>query len=98
MVVGAGRAARMHPLVGLQLSGNTLTSLEDVGAGSGQLGRPIWNATLLLGDLELRLGLPRTGVLRGQRVQQWSRRLAALIGDGSRGVPFFAAAYGVDPT
>lgn len=88
----------MHPLVGLQLSGNTLTSLDDVGQGPGFLGRPIWNARQLLSDLELRLGLPRTQVARGLRVQQWSARLHALVAQGGAHPPFFAAAYAADPT
>jgi ATP-dependent helicase/nuclease subunit B len=87
----------MHPYVGLHLSGNTLTALDDPAPGQGHLGRPVWNARQLLGDLELRLGLGHARVSRGLRVQQWSRRLAALIAD-SPTVPYFAAAYGVDPT
>jgi ATP-dependent helicase/nuclease subunit B len=88
----------MHPLVGLHLSGNTLTPLDAIESVSGHLGRPAWNARQLLGDLELRLGLPRTHVSRGLRVQQWSKRLAALVADSSRSPPYFAAAYSVDPT
>ncbi|HWO10866.1 MAG TPA: hypothetical protein VNN80_15335, partial [Polyangiaceae bacterium] len=88
----------MHPLIGLHLSGNTLTPLEDLAPGEGRLGRPTWNATQLLADLELRLGLPRARVLRGARVQQWSKRLAALASARAGDVPYFAAAYAVDPT
>ncbi|MET0409831.1 MAG: PD-(D/E)XK nuclease family protein [Polyangiaceae bacterium] len=87
----------MHPLIGLHLSGNTLTSLDDLAPGQGHLGRPVWNARQLLGDLELRLGLPRSHVSRGLRVQQWSKRLAALVAE-SQPAPYFAAAYAVDPT
>jgi len=88
----------MHPLVGLDLSGNTLTPLDDLESVPGHLGRPVWNARQLLGDLELRLGLPRTQVSRGLRVQQWSKRMAALAADSSRASPYFAAAYAIDPT
>jgi ATP-dependent helicase/nuclease subunit B len=87
----------VHPLVGLQLSGNTLTPLDDVAHGEGHLGRPIWNARQLLGDLELRLGLPRQPLGRGLRVQQWSKRLAALVTEPGSS-PYFAAAYAADPT
>jgi hypothetical protein len=88
----------MHPLVGLQLSGDTLTPLDELGPGEGHLGRPVWNARQLLSDLELRLGLPRPELGRGLRVQRWSQRLAALVTDCSRAAPYFAAAYAADPT
>jgi ATP-dependent helicase/nuclease subunit B len=42
--------------------------------------------------------LPRTSESRGHRVQQWSRRLGALVADASRPPPYFAAAYRIDPT
>src|SRR5690606_25020648 len=92
-----GRRVSMHPLVGLHLSGNALTSLDE-GAMGGQLGRPVWNPRQLLTDLELRLGLPHPEVSRGVRVQEWSKRLAARCADPSRPAPFYAAAYAVDPT
>lgn len=88
----------MHPWVGLQLSGNTLTPLDELGPGEGHLGQPVWNPRQLLSDLELRLGLPRPQLSRGLRVQRWSERLAALVADASRGAPYFAAAYAADPT
>lgn len=88
----------MHPLVGLKLSGSTLTPLDDLESGQGHLGRPVWNARQLLSDLELRLGLPQPYASRGLRVQRWSKRLAALVADASRALPYFAAAYAADPT
>ena len=87
----------MHPLIGLNLSGNTLTSLDEPGRVTGHLGRPVWSEQGFLSDLELRLGLPRTPVSAGLRVQQWSKRLARLLAD-SQQPPYYAAAYGVDPT
>jgi len=87
----------MHPLVGLHLSGNTLTALDDVG-NAGHLGRPAWNVRQLLKDLALRLGLPHPEVSRGFRVQEWSKRLAARLADATRAAPYYAAAYAVDPT
>lgn len=88
----------MHPLVGLQLSGNTLTPLDELAPGEGQLGRPVWNPRQLLSDLELRLGLPRPQLARGLRVQHWSQRMVRLMADSSRGAPYFAPAYAADPT
>lgn len=88
----------MHPWVGLQLSGNTLTPLHELGPGKGHLGRPMWNPREMLSDLELRLGLPRPELARGLRVQRWSQRLAALMANSSRPAPYFAAAYTADPT
>jgi RecB family exonuclease len=91
----------MHPLVGLELSGNTLTPLDDLAPGEGHLGRPVWNERRLLDDLELRLGLPRLRILPGLRVQQWSKRLAALASEAvaaAEGAPYYAQAYAVDPT
>lgn len=86
----------MHPLVGLSLSGNTLTPLDELVVG--HLGRPVWNARQLLSDLELRLGLPRARASRGARVQQWSKRLAKGVAETPDAPPFFAAAYRIDPT
>ncbi|MEO8177853.1 MAG: PD-(D/E)XK nuclease family protein [Deltaproteobacteria bacterium] len=92
----------MHPLVGLQLSGNTLTALDDTAldplGSRGQLGRPVWNEQRLLADLELRLGLPRTRVSEGLRVQQWSKRLSRLVADEQPSAPYYASAYAVDPS
>jgi ATP-dependent helicase/nuclease subunit B len=88
----------VHPLVGLSLSGNTLTPLDEPGAAAGHLGRPVWNARQLLSDLELRLGLPRAQVSRGLRVQQWSKRLATVVAEEPGASPYFAAAYRIDPT
>jgi ATP-dependent helicase/nuclease subunit B len=88
----------MHPWVGLQLSGNTLTPLDELGPGGGHLARPVWNPRQLLSDLELRLGLPRPELARGLRVQRWSQRLAALMAESSRPPRYFAAAYTADPT
>jgi len=85
----------MHPLVGLQLSGNVLTPLDDA---IGHLGRPVWDARDLLEDLELRLGLPKALVSHGVRVQQWSRRLAKLVVESAHMLPYFAIAYREDPT
>jgi hypothetical protein len=86
----------MYPVVGLQLSGNVLTPLDDEAAG--QLGRPVWDARGLLDDLELRLGLPREVVSHGVRVQQWSKRLAQLVAESAGAPPYFAQAYREDPT
>ena len=45
----------MHPLVGLHLSGNTLTPLDDLAPGEGHLGRPVWNARQLQPDITHRV-------------------------------------------
>lgn len=85
----------MFPLVGLQLSGNALTPLDDE---VGHVGRAVWDARDLLEDLELRLGLPKALVSHGVRVQQWSKRLAKLLAESDGKPPYFAAAYREDPT
>lgn len=47
----------MHPLVGLEFSGATLTPFDDLAPGQGVLGKPVWGPLEFLRDLELRLGL-----------------------------------------
>lgn len=95
-VVACGASGIMHPVVGLQLSGNILTPLDDEAAG--HLGRTLWDGRGLLEDLELRLGLRQAPVSSGVRVQAWSKRLAQLVAECGAAAPYFAAAYRVDPT
>jgi ATP-dependent helicase/nuclease subunit B len=59
------------PLVGLALAGRSVTEH----AGAGSVGRPVWGASALLGDLELRLGLPHHEAAGSVRVQAWLRAL-----------------------
>ncbi|HEU5076242.1 MAG TPA: hypothetical protein VFU02_18745, partial [Polyangiaceae bacterium] len=66
----------MHPLVGLEFSGATLTPFDDYAPGQGALGRPVWGPQELLRDLELRLGLGG-GVEASSslRTAQWAARM-----------------------
>lgn len=86
----------MRPLVGLDLSGNTLTPLDDLRSGSGHLGRPCGTrpgccrASSSAWSCLRRLTTPHG-------VQQWARRLARLAASDSQR-PFYASAYSVHPT
>ena len=97
----------MRPLVGLELSGATLTPFDDFAVGQGVLGRPVWGPGEFLQDLELRLGLSGsagggghaggaggggTGELGHLRTAQWAARMDLLIGVAR----FFSASFAVD--
>ena len=84
----------MRPLGGLLFRGATLTEHDDLAVGTGALGRPVWNRTALLGDLEMRLGISTVPADHGVRLQQWSRRLADVAQDVPR---FYSKSYVVDP-
>ena len=83
----------MTPLVGLRLGGATLTDRELLPVGEGKIGQPVWNATALLRDLELRLGLPVTDVDDAVRAQRWSQRIHSLANPAH----FYSASYEIDP-
>jgi ATP-dependent helicase/nuclease subunit B len=83
----------MTPLVSPLFHGPVLTEHTDLVPGEGVLGRPVWGPGALLGNLELRLGLPRLEMDDAVRVQHWSRRLATL--DASR-PRFYSKSYAVD--
>jgi ATP-dependent helicase/nuclease subunit B len=84
----------MTPLAGLLLRGATLTEHDDLEPGTGCLGRPVWNRTGMLADLELRLGLPPAVADHGVRLQRWSQRLEAA----ARVTPcFYSRSYAIDP-
>jgi len=83
----------MKPLGGLLFRGATLTEYDDLALGAGTVGRPVWNRTALLADLELRLGIPAAASAHGVRLQQWSRQLA----ETSKAAPcFFSKSYELD--
>lgn len=84
----------MIPLVGLHFDGATLTEQDDLAPGTATLGRPVWTARALLGNLELRLGLPGTLETDAIRVQRWSRLLAEVSAKAAR---FYSTSYAVDP-
>src|SRR5882672_10247104 len=84
----------MRPLGGLFFRGGTLAEHEDLAPQSGQLGQVTWSPDALLGDLELRLGLPSPPVGYAVRLQQWSKRLADLA---LKGTCFYGKAYDLDP-
>jgi ATP-dependent helicase/nuclease subunit B len=81
-------------LGGLLFRGATLTEYDDLALGTGAVGRPVWNRTALLADLELRLGIPPAPSAHGVRLQQWSRRLAETTAGSTR---FFSKSYELDP-
>jgi len=83
----------MIPLVGLWLGGATLTDRDALPAGQAAVGRPAWSPSALLGDLELRLGLPSNDEDEAVRAQHWSQRIHALADPAH----FYAASYEIDP-
>jgi ATP-dependent helicase/nuclease subunit B len=84
----------VKPLVGLFVRAATLTEYDDLAPGTGLLGCPVWGQGSLLGNLELRLGLPTPVLAQGVRIQRWSRRLAEV---GASSPRFYARSYEVDP-
>lgn len=83
----------MHPLVGLEFSGATLTPFDDLAPGQGALGKPVWGPLEFLRDLELRLGL--AGGIESSsalRTAQWAARMGR-IGGAPR---FYSASFAVD--
>jgi hypothetical protein len=75
---------RVKPLGGLFFRGPTITGEHDLVPGRGVLGRPVWDRTAMLANLELRLGLPTPPSAKGVRLQQWSRRLGHVATGGLR--------------
>jgi ATP-dependent helicase/nuclease subunit B len=82
------------PLVTLLFSGPSLTEHDDLPAGSAHLGRPVWTASQLLANLELRLGLPRAPSAQAVRVQHWSRRMTDL--EAEHPGQFYARSHRMD--
>lgn len=83
----------MHPLVGLEFSGATLTPFDDFVPGQGALGRPVWGPQELLRDLELRLGLaggPESPL--ALRTAQWAARMDRVAEQPW----FYSASFAVD--
>jgi hypothetical protein len=66
--------ATLTPLASLLVGGAALTEHDDLPTGVGRLGQPVWSPRQLIGDLELRLGLPTPQANEAVRVQRWSRR------------------------
>ena len=83
----------MHPLVGLNLGGATLTPFDDCVAGSGALGKPVWGPEQLLRDLELRLGLPSPQVNDAVRTARWAQRMSTIAAKRR----FYTGSFDVDP-
>jgi RecB family exonuclease len=89
----------MHPLIGLSLSGATLTPFDDHPAGTGVLGRPVWGPAQLLRDLELRLGLERQPAPDALRTMRWAARMDTLAASTDltpQARPFYARSFEVD--
>ena len=83
----------MNPLIGLSLSGASLTPFNDLAVGEGALGRPVWGPEQLLGDIELRLGLESPGVSRALRIMSWAARMDQLCDGGA----FYARSFERNP-
>lgn len=83
----------MHPLVGLDFSGATLTPHDDLMPGSGALGRPVWGPIGLLRDLELRLALPEPAHAESLRVLRWAARVRELSPRGR----YYSRSFELDP-
>ncbi|HEY6727144.1 MAG TPA: PD-(D/E)XK nuclease family protein [Polyangiaceae bacterium] len=88
----------MHPLVGLEFSGATLTPFDDFAPGQGALGRPVWGPEEFLRDLELRLGLGDGADSPGSvRTAQWAARMdVVMAGKVAGGERFYSASFAVD--
>ena len=82
----------MHPLVGLDLSGASLTPFNDVAPGEGVLGQPVWGPEQFLRDLELRLGLGGPESTEALRVMRWAARMDPFALQGR----FYSASFELD--
>ncbi|HEX2734534.1 MAG TPA: PD-(D/E)XK nuclease family protein [Polyangiaceae bacterium] len=84
----------MHPFVGLELSGASLTPVNDLEPGTGRLGAPVWGPEELLRDLELRLGIPQVEQdSSAVRVTRWAERIAPLAAAGR----YYSSSFKLDP-
>src|SRR5690606_3850367 len=90
----ARRSLMLTPLVSLLFGGPSITEYDDHVAGHGVLGRPVWDSSRLLAQLELRLGLPSCRVDDVVRVQRWSAALRDVQGRERR---FYSESYAADP-
>jgi hypothetical protein len=82
----------MEPLVTLSPASLPGAVRDDVPAGSG-LGLPVFGPAALLGDLELRLGLPPVRVSTPERIRRYAERMDLLRRSSS---PFYADSARVD--
>lgn len=78
-----------------RLGGQPPSAPQRGGQHQGALGKPVWGASQLLRDLELRLGLASSAELttEASRVLRWSARLQAM----ASAQRFYAASFAVDP-
>lgn len=78
-----------------RLGGQLPSAPQRGGQHQGALGKPVWGASQLLRDLELRLGLGTSAELttEASRVLRWSARLQAMASVQR----FYAASFAVDP-
>jgi hypothetical protein len=84
----------LTPLASLLIGGAALTEHDDLAPGAALVGKPVWGATALLANLELRLGLPAPDASDAVRVQRWSRHLGEVQVTQRR---FYTDSYRVDP-
>ncbi|MCC6750088.1 MAG: PD-(D/E)XK nuclease family protein [Deltaproteobacteria bacterium] len=83
----------MRPLLAWGLGGATFAEEDETGG----LGTPIWPPSRLLGDLELRCGLPEPEVPEALRVDAYATRLETLLRQPTTGeTPFYARSFAVD--
>lgn len=85
----------LTPLVSLLFGGPSLTDHDDLAVGAARIGCPVWRASQLLANLELRVGLPKPVRADALRVQQWSRRMGEL--ESEKPGRFYARSYALDP-
>jgi ATP-dependent helicase/nuclease subunit B len=84
----------LTPLVSLLFGGPNITEQGELPAGHAVLGRPVWDPSRLLTQLELRLGLPPSQVEEVMRVQRWSVCLCEAELQERR---FYSNSYATDP-
>lgn len=82
----------MIPLIGRGLDGPSFVP-KDRAPPRAALGEPVWGATALLRDLELRLALSGAIAPRSVRVPRYAAQIAA-IGDANA---FYARSFATDP-
>jgi hypothetical protein len=82
----------MKVLAGLELSGASLTALDDLESG-GRLGALVCGPGQLLRDLELRLGRGGASEPEPVRIARWQGRVARL----SSSTRFYSRSFALDP-
>ena len=85
----------LTPLVSIFFRGATLTEHDDLRPGAAHLGKPVWNQSQLLRDLELRVGVASATPAKAVRVQRWARQMAEL--EAAKPGRFYQGSFALDP-